>query len=232
MGLALVLLLSACHVKVQVDATVRPDGSGIVTVAVGLDHEALARVGDLRSQLHVADLEAAGWKVSEPATTSDGYTWVRASKSFEDTAQLGQVMAQVNGSDGMFRDWKVTKSSSPWSSSWTATGTIDLSKGVEALSDPQLDKSLGSTGYQGVIKDIERREGEPIDQMVDVQVSVSVPGATKVFTPSLGAAHPVPVHVTSTKVNGLAGFALLAVAVSLLAVALLFLRSRFVHHRR
>jgi hypothetical protein len=226
-----VLLLSACHVKVQVDATVRPDGSGTVTVAVGLDREALARVGDLRTQLHVADLEAAGWKVSEPTATADGYTWVRASKGFATTAQLGEVMSEVNGSDGMFRDWKVTKSSSPWSSSWTATGTIDLSKGVEALSDRRLDKALGSQGYQGVIKDIEHREGKPIDQMVDVQVSVSVPGATKVFTPTLGAAHPEPVRVTSTKVNGVAGFTLLAVAISILAVVLLFLRSRFVHKR-
>ena len=225
------LLLSACHVKVQVDATVERDGSGNVTVAVGLDREALSRVGDLRSQLHVADLEAAGWKVTGPTSASDGDTWVRASKHFATPAQLGEVMSEVNGPQGMFRDWKVSKSSSPWSTSWTATGTVDLSKGVEALSDPQLDRALGSTGYQGVIDDIEKREGKPIDQMVDVTVSVSVPGASKVFNPTLGAAHPVPVRVTSTKVNGLVGFTLLAVVVSIVAVVLLLLRSRFVHHR-
>jgi len=226
-----VLLLSACHVKVQVDVSVQRDGSGAVTVAVGLDREALARVGDLRGQLHVDDLESAGWTVTGPTATSDGYTWVRASKPFATPSQLGEVMAEVNGPKGMFRDWKVSKSSSPWSTSWTATGTVDLSKGVEALSDPQLDRALGSTGYRGVIDAIEKREGKPIDQMVDVSVSVSVPGASKVYTPSLGAAHPVPVRVTSTKVNALAGITLIAVAVSILAVVLLLLRTRFTHHR-
>ena len=230
-GVALVLLLSACHVKVQVDARVSPDGSGTVTVAVGLDRDALSQVGDLREQLHVDDLKAAGWTVTGPTADSDGYTWMRATKPFDKPAQVGEVMSEVNGPDGMFRDWKVSKSSSPWSSSWTATGTIDVSKGVATLSDPQLDHALGSTGYRGVIDDIEKREGKPIDQMVDVQVSVEVPGGSKVYAPTLGSAHPVPVHVTSTKVNALVGFTLLALGVSALAVVLLFLRSRFVHHK-
>jgi len=230
-AVALVLLLSACHVKVQVDASVRRDGSGTVTVAVGLDHDAMSQVGDLHGQLHVKDLEAAGWTVAGPSAESDGYTWVRASKDFATSAQLGQVMDQVNGPDGMFRGWKVSKSSSPWSTTWTASGTVDLSKGVDALSDPRLDQALGSTGYRGVVDEIEQREGKPIDQMVDVQVAVEVPGASKVYAPTLGAAHPVSVHVSSTKVNGLAGFVLVAVGVSVLAVVLLLLRSRFVHHR-
>jgi hypothetical protein len=227
-----VLLLSACHVKVQVDTKVSRDGSGTVTVAVGLDHDALSRVGDLREQLHVADLKAAGWTVTGPTVDSDGYTWMRATKGFDDPSQVGEVMSEVNGADGMFRDWKVSKSTSPWSTSWSATGTIDVSKGVAALSDPQLDHALGSTGYRGVIDAIEKREGQPIDKMVDVQVSVEVPGGSKVYAPTLGAAHAVPVHVTSTKVNALVGFTLLAVGVSALAFVLIFLRSRFVHHRR
>ena len=226
------VLLTGCHVKVQVDATVERDGSGSVTVAVGLDHDAMGKVGDLREQLHVDDLKAAGWTVTGPTPADDGYTWVRATKHFATPSQLGEVMSEVNGPDGMFRDWKVTKSSSPWSTSWNATGTIDLSKGVSSLSDPQLDKALGGSGYGGVIHDIEQREGKPIDQMVDVQVSVEVPGGSKVYTPTLGSAHPVPVHVTSTKVNALLGITVLAISVSALAFVLLFLRSRFVHHKR
>jgi hypothetical protein len=224
-----VLLLSACHVKVQVDTKVTSDGSGTVTVAVGLDHDAVSQVGDLRSQLHVDDLKAAGWTVTGPTLESDGYTWMRATKPFENPAQVREVMSEVNGPDGMFRNWNVSKSSSALSTSWTATGTIDVSKGVAALSDPRLDHALGASGYQGVIQDIEKREGQPIDQMVDVQVSVEVPGGSKVYEPTLGSAHPVPVHVTSTKVNALVGFTLLALGVSILAVVLLLLRSRFTH---
>jgi hypothetical protein len=228
-GVVLMLLLTACHVKVQVDAKVNPDGSGTVTVGVGLDHDAMSQVGDLRSELRVTDLEAAGWTVTGPTAAADGYTWVRASRSFSEPSQLGSIMEQVNGPHGMFRDWKVTKKSSPWSTSWTATGTVDLSKGLQDLSDPQLDRALGGTGYGGIVKDVEQREGQPIDKLVDVQVNVSVPGASRSYAPAVGDPAPVAVHVSSTRMNGLLGFTLLAVGVSALAAVLLFLRRRFVH---
>lgn len=226
-GVALVLVLTGCHVKVQVDTRVNANGSGSVTVAVGLDHDALQQVGDLRSQLRVADLEAAGWTVTGPTSPADGYVWVRATKPFSDPAQVTGIMNQVNGADGMFRDWKVAKTSSPWGTSWDATGTIDLSKGAATLSDPQLDRALGGTGYSGIVHDIEKREGLPIDQMVDVQVSVEIPGASKIYAPTIGDAHPVPVHVTSTRANRLLGVLVVAVAVSVLAIVLILLRSRF-----
>ena len=67
-----VLVLSGCHVKLQVDTRVDPDGSGVVTVAVGLDADAVSKVGDLRSQLRVDDLKAAGWTVVGPAARPTG----------------------------------------------------------------------------------------------------------------------------------------------------------------
>ena len=86
-AVACVLVLAGCQVKVLVDTKVNRDGSGTITVSVGLDEAALAQVGDLRSQLRVSDLEAAGWKVTGPAHEADGDTWVRASKSFADPAR-------------------------------------------------------------------------------------------------------------------------------------------------
>ncbi len=231
-GVALVLLLTGCHVKVQVDTKVNPDGSGTVTVAVGLDHDALAQVGDLQSQLRVDDLKAAGWTVTGPTAPTDGYMWVRASKRFSDPSQVGAIMDQVNGPDGMFRAWKVTKTSSLLGTSWKATGTVDMSKGAATLSDPQLDRALGGTGYSGVIHDIEKREGRPIDQMVDVQVSVEIPGASKVYAPTIGDAHPVPVEVTSTRANRWLGVVVVLVAIFVLVLVLVALRSHFASRRR
>jgi hypothetical protein len=230
-GLALVILLSACHVKVQVDAKVRPDGSGTVTVAVGLDRDAVRQAGDLRSQLRVSDLEAAGWKVTGPTTDTDGYTWIRASRDFADPAEFSAVMNQVNGTDGVFRDWKVTKKSSPWSTTWTASGSIDLRKGAAAFSDPRLDRSLGGQGFDGVVAQIERQQHESMDQLVDVHVSVQVPGASKAYAPTFAHASSVPVEVSSTRVNGVLGLVVFVLAVVVLAVVLLALRSRFATHR-
>jgi hypothetical protein len=139
----MVLVLSGCHVKLQVDTRVNPDGSGVVTVAVGLDADAVSKVGDLRSQLRVDDLKTAGWTVVGPTREADGYTWVRASKPFADPAQATAVMNEVNGPDGAFRGWHLSHTSSAWATTWTASGTVDLSKGMQTFSDPQLDRALG-----------------------------------------------------------------------------------------
>jgi len=230
-GVALTLLLTACHVKVQVDAKVQPDGSGTVTVAVGLDRDAVQQAGDLRAQLRVSDLEAAGWKVTGPTTGTDGYTWVRATKGFADPAGLTAVMNQVNGPDGVFKDWKVSRTSSPWSSSWTETGSIDLRKGAAAFSDPSLDRTLGGQGFDGLVAQVEHQQHESMDQLVDVRVSVEVPGASKVYSPTFAHAADVPVHVSSTRANGLLGVMVIAAGVVVVALALLALRKRFAHHR-
>ena len=47
------VVLAGCQVKVLVDTKVNRDGSGTITVSVGLDAAAVAQVGDLRRQLRV-----------------------------------------------------------------------------------------------------------------------------------------------------------------------------------
>ena len=80
----LLAVLGGCQAKLPVHTTVEADGSGTVEVAVGLDDEAVAKAGDLGSQLRVDDLRAAGWTVTDPTKEADGYTWVRATKPFVD----------------------------------------------------------------------------------------------------------------------------------------------------
>ena len=52
---------------------------------------------------------------------------------------------------------------------------------MQTFSDPQLDQALGANGYDAMIAQIEKREGRPVADMVDVRVSVELPGATKVY---------------------------------------------------
>jgi hypothetical protein len=224
----LVLALAGCQVKVQVDTKVNRDGSGTVTVAVGLDKEALAQVGDLKSQLQVNDLEAAGWTVNGPTPDGQGYTWVRASKPFADAAGARAVMDEVNGSDGAFRDWTVTRSSSRLSTTWKVTGTVDLSKGAQTFSDAKLDQALGASGYQDMISQIEKREGKPVSQMVDVQVSLEVPGASQTYHPTLADKSPTAVAVSHTDTTVPTGLlaAGAVVAILLVVVIVLLVRSR------
>jgi hypothetical protein len=233
--LLVMVVLVGCQVKLQVDTKVNPDGSGAVTVSVGLDPAALAQVGDLQDQLKVGDLEAAGWKVTGPSKTSDGYTWVRASKPFADPAQAAAIMAEVNGADGAFRDWKVSRSSSAWSTVWKVDGTVDLRKGMATFSDPALDKALGANGLDDLVTQVEKREGKPVSDMVDVRVSVEVPGATHVYTPTLADRQTTAVAVSHAKTTGLAGTLALVGGVVLAAlalVALILLRSRYARHHR
>ena len=58
--------LLGCQAKLSVHVTVESNGSGSVEVGVGLDDEAVAKAGDLGSQLRVDDLRAAGWTVTGP----------------------------------------------------------------------------------------------------------------------------------------------------------------------
>jgi hypothetical protein len=227
-ALGLLLALVGCQVKVQVDTKVNADGSGVVSVAVGLDAEAMAKVGDLKSQLQVDDLKAAGWTVTGPTREADGFSWVRASKPFADGAEATAVMNEVNGPNGAFRDWKVTHSSSAWSTSWTVTGTVDLSRGAATFTDSQLDRTLGANGYQDAIEQLVK--GQPVSKAVDVRVSVEVPGSSKVYAPTFAAHQTTAVHVSTSRFNRGVGVALLVVGLAVLGLALVLLRSRYARH--
>ncbi len=226
------LVLTGCQVKLAVDTKVNADGSGLVAVGVGLDDEALAKVGDLSAQLRVDDLKASGWTVTDPAKEDDGYTWVQATKPFADPAGATAVLDEVNGPDGAFGGWKVNASSSVLSSSHSVQGTIDLSKGMASFTDPALASTLGGDPYGGAIGDLERKQGRPVADMVDVRVTVEVPGSTKTYTPSLGAEQPTAVKVSSSSLGSLVqGLAVVAV-LALIGLALVLLRRRSSRRRR
>ena len=108
-----VMVLAACRVEGRVDVDVARDGSGTVTVAVGLDAEAVAKVGDLTKALQTSDLAEAGWKVAKPQKAGV-ITWVRATKAFRSPADLGPVMSEI----GLFRSWHLKVSNGFGSTTW------------------------------------------------------------------------------------------------------------------
>jgi len=171
---ALVLLLaSACQITVQAGVDAKADGSGFVRAAVGLDADASKAAPDLAKQLRVDDLRQAGWTVTGPDNEGDGLTWVRASKPFSTPAQATAVMNELGGPKGPFRELVLRQHRSLLKSQTEFSGVVDLSEGLSAFVDPELQTKLGDSFKldSGAFR---------------FEVRADLPGTTRVWNPPIG----------------------------------------------
>lgn len=175
---------TACQVTLAAGVDVDRDGSGRVTAGLGLDADAVKEVGDLATALRVDDLRQAGWQVEEPRKEGDGLTWVRAAKPFADPEQAATVVAELNGPDGPFRDFRVAHTESLTRSRVTFTGTLDLSRGLAGLSDPELAGTLGDVDLGLDLDGLRRRFGDDLSKSVKVQVTAGLPGKVTTNAPA------------------------------------------------
>lgn len=174
--LALVAVaLIGCRVEGRVDVAVARNGSGTVTVAVGLDADALAKVGDLSTALKTSDLTAAGWRVARPAKSGD-LTWVRATKAFRSPADLGRVMDEI----GLFPDWHLTVSNGFGSTTWKVVGKVVSHGTIDQFSDSALKSTLAGLPV-GLTPDQEAaalKASGPIPMSVRLHLPADVTGTT------------------------------------------------------
>jgi hypothetical protein len=233
LALALVAAVATgCQLQVAVDIQVADDGSGVVTVGVGLDDDALARAGDLESQLRVDDLRAAGWEVSAPTRGEDGITWVRAAKPFADPAAADVVLAELTGPAGAFRDFAVARDEDVLGVTTSVTGTVDLTDGPAVFSDEALTAALGGDPFGGTLASIEQQEGRPVTEMVTFGVTVSVPGSrTEAFAPSFADPAPTQIDVSGTSSSWISKIWIWAIVAAVALVVLVVLRRAFRHAR-
>jgi hypothetical protein len=174
---------SACQVRITAGIDVGGNGEGTVRAAVGLDGEALAKVGDLAAQLRVDDLRAAGWKVEGPRKDDDGLTWVRASRPFSDQAEAQRALSQLGGADGPFRGLAFHRSRSLLRTRTSLSGVVDLSHGLVGLADEDLRAKVGdafSLDPDGLRKEL----GPDVDRGVQVQFEARLPGSMRSNAPS------------------------------------------------
>jgi hypothetical protein len=186
-------VLAGCQVKVSVDTHVERDGSGEVTVGVGLDDKALARVGDLQEQVRVGDLAAAGWEVSGAEKASDGLTWLRASKRFGSIGELNAALAELTGEPAMVRDFRLSEEDAATAVVHHLTGTVDTTSGMARFSDPQLGARLGGDPVASRVAAVEAEEGQKVADMVTVDVTASLDGEGQQVHPRLD--DPAPVRI-------------------------------------
>lgn len=233
----LVLATSGCQVGIVAGVDAKADGHGTVQVGLSLDDDALAQVGDLKTQLRVGDLVRAGWTVTPPHKEPDRLTWVRATKPFSSPQQAAQAFDELSGPNGMFKAFRIDRHRSFLHTRLRFSGTFDLSKGAAAsLSDPPLQQRLAASGNGDL--DLLRRQAIVLDRVFKLEVVARLPGSIDsnapvktgggvVWRPKVGDP-PVQLVATSTSWNTvpvvLAGLGALVVVGALVGAAVLALR--------
>jgi hypothetical protein len=228
-ALVLVAVLAGCRVQTEVSIDIADDGSGVVSVGVGLDPDATSRVPGLDEVLRLDDLTAAGWEVVGPQVEDDGHTWVRASKPFADPDQLAVVLAEVAGPDGPFQGFALTEDRKLARTIYSLTGTVDLGAGLEAFTDAELAELLGGEPLGASVEELEAQLGEPLSDVFTMDVTVSMPDGTESsWQPAFADAEPTEVAASATvwrpQTLLFGGVAVLAVVLLLLVAVISPLR--------
>ena len=176
MLIALALMLSACQVDATVVVSVAENGGGTVTVEVAADVEAIERVGKDLANLELDDLETAGWSIEGPLTRDELVVY-RAAKPFAGSAELGSVLAEVLGPDAL-SEFRLERDKRWGEVEYHLTGTVDLTEGLEVLSDSELTDALGGAPLGVDLEALEEELGQDPAQAVRFNLVVVMPGET------------------------------------------------------
>jgi len=199
-AVAFLVALSGCQAKVAVVTKVSKDGSGVLSVGVGLDDKALARTGDPNELFELDDLPAAGWTVTKAAKEADGLTWIRVSKPFADISELNQMLEEVSAGSSALRGFALERTEGDGIITYRLRGTIDTTKGLALASDPALQAKLGDLRFGGLEAELEATEGRPVADMVSFDVTTSVGDAPPhTYHPTLKDTQPIGVDVTAVE---------------------------------
>ena len=178
---AMLAVVTACRVDVEVGIDAEADGSGRVRVEVVADKE-LADSVDLSAGVRVDDLRQAGWSV-ETARQPDGGFRVVATKPFDDTEGARLAVEEVSGPTGPFQDFRLEQSRSFARTTTRFTGTVDFARGIEAFGDPGVREALGGSDVGVDLARLEQVLNGPVDRAVGVRVAVRLPGEVESNAP-------------------------------------------------
>jgi hypothetical protein len=170
----LVVVLAGCRTTARVGVDVRPDGSGTVTVSVVLDAQAAAQLGDPSRTVPLGDLATAGWKVAAAAKDGDGLCF-SGTRAFTSPRQLPAVLAEVGGTDGVFRDVRLAVDDGTFGTSYSFRARVVLSGDPSQFSDADLTKTVGGFALGRTPEEL-TASGATAPGAATLVVSVELPG--------------------------------------------------------
>jgi hypothetical protein len=208
----IVLGAGACRVRTEVGVAVKEDGSGTLTVRIGLDDDALKQAPNFQESLKIDDLRKAGWTITGPAKETDGFTYITAVKPFANPDEASQVFAELSGDKGPFRNFKITRERSFARTKFTFDGVVDFSGGLDSFGDSQLASELDGKPVGDDVKAIEARINDSLDNVFQFRVAVRFPGDVTsnapgqaangaVWEPRLSQGEPVDLKASSESVR-------------------------------
>ena len=153
---ALGLVAAACEVGAEVTIEVEEDGSGLVSVGIGLDvptANALGGEDEARGYerlVNLDDLKDAGWSYDGLTREVDNLYWLRASKSFGNPEELAAVLAEAAGG-GVFSDIELERESTFARQKWSLSGEVDAVAAIlNAVNAGPGEASVGGGGLSGL----------------------------------------------------------------------------------
>jgi hypothetical protein len=172
---AALLILGGCQAGVRVGIDVSDRGTrGRVVAIVTLDRDAQKLVGDLKGKLRTDDLVKAGWVVDGPTKVGTDVR-ITATKKFTSGAGATRAIHELDGGSGLFSGFSVSQQRSVLRTTTRFRGTIDLRKGIDAFSDPTLEKELGSP-LGATPDEFSQRIGTQLQKALPITVGVLLPG--------------------------------------------------------
>ncbi|MEI7882816.1 MAG: hypothetical protein WCI32_04670, partial [Actinomycetota bacterium] len=108
-AIATCALLTSCRVDSVVTLDVDPNGSGILAIVTTADAEVVAKYPNLATELSFDDAKAAGWSVSDVATTPEGALQVRVAHSFVNPEEATALLGQLSSEFGPFKGLALTR---------------------------------------------------------------------------------------------------------------------------
>jgi hypothetical protein len=222
-ALGVCLLAAACKVDTSVSIKVNKDGSGLVTVTAVLDPDAVraaeAGGGKLEDRVRLGDLTKAGWTVQPWARAADGSAQIALSKPFTSPDQVAGIMREVSGTTGPLRDVSVTRDKGLFSTTYSATGTLNLQQLQTGLTtDPDVVAALSN--QQVDVNAIDQELLADIRDAFGLKVKVELPGGTTTINGESGKTATID---ESTSVLDSKRVVLVVVAVVLVVLAILVL---------
>jgi hypothetical protein len=242
--LLVVVCSGACRVRTDIGIEIKENGSGTVTVKIGLDDDAMKKAPNFEQALKVDDLTAHGWTVTGPAKETDGFSYFAAAKPFANPDEAKAIFNEISGPQGPFRDFSISRTRSFARTKFHFAGTVDFSGGIQSFSDSELAQQLDGQPLGEDVKAIEARINDTLDNVFQIHIAVRMPGDVTsnapgqavngaVWQPRLSQPAPITLEASSTSTRWFTIFgSVVAVLAAVGAVVLLVLRLALRARRR